>query len=328
MLVSVRERTRRGWGLFFPCCCGGGCPVCNVTICVNNCGVPVSGASVSIFGGASGTTGAGGCVTLFLGTPGLYTVSATKAPFGTVTQDFNLTCCGSATLDFSAIEICVFDICGNPIGNATVKLINGGFSVSGNADLTTGCVDFSVPSATYTVEITTTCGTCTYPGQALACGNSYNFFPTCTITGPTVLTDANGTWTLCNTGGNPLTCSFQYMICYDIHHSNLCTGTHTTTSVSYGVNLDCTNTPNWQADVKQFWQVNVNGSTPCYDNFGVCVTGISGCAFCDLPSSGNQDCATGVITLDKCTGAGSGNLTACSGNRPPGTPAGSFIVLS
>jgi hypothetical protein len=75
------------------------CPVCfHVTGCN---GSPVAGATVSISGGASGTTEACGLVILDVGTAGTYTVGVTYSPaprFDSFSQSMTVTCGQSVTI--------------------------------------------------------------------------------------------------------------------------------------------------------------------------------------------------------------------------------------
>jgi hypothetical protein len=89
MMISAARRRRRGFGRFWPCCCG-----CT-TICVTVCGgIPVAGALVQIFTGAtlvdSCTTGTTGCCQLC--ETGTYTLKVTIG--GTLVHNATVTLAG------------------------------------------------------------------------------------------------------------------------------------------------------------------------------------------------------------------------------------------
>ncbi len=99
-------------GIGHPCCCAGGPPVCNTTICVKgNCGgsSPVlAGATVTIKSGGvtivSGTTDGTGCVTLNIGTAGSYTVVISFPGYTTNTSTHTLSCGGTTTISLTAVD--------------------------------------------------------------------------------------------------------------------------------------------------------------------------------------------------------------------------------
>jgi hypothetical protein len=209
------------------CCCG-----CQVTICVVSCSSgPISGALVEIRSGGSdvtsGTTGAGGCITLTIPSAGTYEVKVTSG--GTVIYDANqaLTCGGTTTIapGAGAVSFCFQDCALNPLSGATftVFTLAGAMISSGTTD-GTGCVGLAVPAAgnykltvayggnTLTVaSVYISCSGLTYENatvQALGCWNSPVPGAQVVITPGAGLTLSTTTLTTDSTG----TVSFPYPV--------------------------------------------------------------------------------------------------------------------
>jgi hypothetical protein len=100
--LSDLLRGRQGLCMGRPC---GGCgpaPTCTTTICVVACGVAIPGATVSIAGGSTGTTGATGCVSLTIPASGTFSVTVTIPGFPANTSTQTLSCVGTTTINLGS----------------------------------------------------------------------------------------------------------------------------------------------------------------------------------------------------------------------------------
>lgn len=161
-------------GIGSPCCCGA----CTTTICVTGCGGNLAGVTVTIKSGVtiidSGTTTAGGCVTLTIPSAGSYTV-VVSGGFTNNTSTHTLSCGGSTTIGLGsppAGSIC----CGTCPVPLTLTLTDSlsGCTLTYNAGIAkwTGSYTFSATTITLTNVFGLNC-TCVLntPGTSRVCYN-------------------------------------------------------------------------------------------------------------------------------------------------------------
>jgi hypothetical protein len=221
-------------------------PNCCVNFCATNCGVVYPGAIVTVQGVTSGVTGSNGCLTLNIGTPGVYTVSCQFPGTFTITNTYNITCCTTISFEQIPFTICCLSWCGTPYNcGATVTLtdLSTGVQTSGVTG-NNGCVTLYLSTFdNYDITIYSELGVYNNPSYAIGPSNcnstlyiSINVTYAVSSGAVGMLTDANGTWPIYPGTGSFPQCLF--FTCYMFEGATPMCGNNTQTPIAYCINCN------------------------------------------------------------------------------------------
>ena len=184
LVVEGMEGRAATFGLWWPCCCGGGCEA--TVVAVDCSGNPIVGASVTIDvpgGPYSGTTTTGGCTSpIDIGTAGTYTTTVSATGYQTYTGPLTYPCPANLTVTLLATgatpcQITVYGCNGCLLTGATVTVNGQTYTTS------VGVASFTLPgpgSYPYTVNATrfaTYSGTFTVTSVCSGCSTTVTLTP-------------------------------------------------------------------------------------------------------------------------------------------------------